>query len=233
MRPGKYGAAMAMLLAAILGASAFADDQRIVRPGSRTLYDSILRGQCLLSSGARDEIANLLFDLDSANMRLLADAGVATAQTEEPQMAILASTGDLSSRVPECPRKIIYWLRLQVDILEQVASARGIENDRSYKAHRVLNPETEAVFGDFRDRMIGLLYTPLQEIAAVMTLLDGKSRPRVSMPMNLKTSAELERRYVDDLRLIVDQESEDNKDNISNGQLDKTGPVELGRRSGR
>ena len=232
MSGGNCGLALALMMALTMDSVASADGQRLARPHPKALHDSISGGNCLISSGARDEIVALLFALDQENVKMLAEAGVEVEWPGDMRVTVLAGTKDLPPRVPECARNIIYGLRLQVVMLEMVALARGVANDRSYKAHRVLDPQTEAVFGDFRDRFIGLLYTPLVEIAAALTMLDGKPRPRIAMPVNHMAPAELERRYVSDLRLIADGISSDDEDSIVNDQMDKNGPPQPGRRSG-
>lgn len=231
MSRGKRSLMVALVLLVMIANSKIAGAFTLARPGPNQLLASIENGNCLISSGARDQIARLLHKLDTTNLGLLVRAGVATVEPEDMRSSILAKTGDLPSRIPECPRNLIYGLRLQVDMLELLAEARGIANRKSYRAHRVMDPETEAVYGDFRDGLIGYLYTPLDEINSVMTILDSRPRPRVAMPVNIKSYSLLEKRYIEDLTRVVDLALDDNLEKDPHVPFDKAESIEHKSRS--
>ena len=174
----------------------------VARPANEALRQALQSENWLMSKINRSAILPSLLAMDNRHIKSLKLAGIAIESNGDFESEIYRITSDLPGATPMGERLLLYTLRLQVIILERLAKEKGVLNDSSYKEHRLMSPDREKIFGDFRDGLIGYVYTAMAEIALVQTKLDGKARRKIAYPIGINSKEGVERHFVYTLKRL-------------------------------
>jgi len=184
-----------------------------VRPAYDLLARELLERFSFIDGGTRKTMETSLRALDAAASELLrrADVTLMPMARDDAELWIQERTGDLPDLTPRADRALLAILRLEIDLLHRVVAEKDPVLGACVQRRRTnirVRPESERIFGDYRDVYVAHLVEGLNQMAELQTTLGHPEPLEFPYPSELRNLPDLEYFAATRMQLLAERSSE-------------------------
>ena len=184
-----------------------------VRPSYGFLAQELLERFSFIDGRTRRTMETSLRAMDAAASELLrrADVVLVPMTRDDADLWIRQRTEDLPNLVPRADRVLLAMLRLEIDLLHRVVAEKDPELGECIHRRRTnirVRPESERIFGDYRDVFVAHLVESLNQMAELQTTLGHPEPLEVPYPSELQNLPDLEYFAETRIQLLAERSSE-------------------------